>query len=445
MKVIIIGGIAAGMSVAAKARRTNRDAEIIVIEKEDYVSFGACGLPYYLGEQFTDPNNMFARTPEQIRESGITLLTKHEVLHADFDAKTLSVKNLETGTCQDMAYDRLMIATGASPIVPPIDGIRADNMYTLTRLAETEKLKTALPTYQRIGIIGGGFIGVEVADQLAHLGKEIHLFEQDPHVLNKVFDDDILEKIEAGMSEDGVTLHLGEGVAHVTNVAGNITEIVTKAGTYPVDAVIVAVGFRPNTAIFTDDKLKKLPNGAIVIDKFGRTSIADVFSGGDCASVPYVGIGDVYVPLATSANKLGRLIGTNIVSDEADFEAYPGTLRSSQIKAGKYEAGATGMTEKQAKERGINAKSVLVMTNNHSNYYPDQSKIAIKLVYEADTYKLIGAQVFGKDSAVLRMTGLTTAIYAGLTTKELGFIDYAYAPPFASTWEALNVAGNAAK
>jgi len=445
MKIIIIGGVAAGMSAAAKARRVNKDAEITVIEKEDYVSFGACGLPYYLGGQFDDPNYMFARTPEQIRNSGIELYLKHEVTSVDFAAHTVSVKNLTTEQTYDMDYDRLMIATGAVPIVPPIEGLGADNMYTITRLAETERLKQALPDYQRIAVIGGGFIGLEVADQLAAQGKEVHIFEREEHVMSRVFDDDILDKMEAAIRDERISLHLSEGLEDVTNVGGTITELKTNLDTYPFDAVVVSIGFRPNTKLFDDPALKKLDNGAIIIDKYGRTSIPDVFSAGDCASVPDNLFGDSYLPFATSANKIGRIIGINIVSDEKDYEAYIGTLGSSQLKVGKYEAGSTGVSENQAKALKLNYKSVIVETKNHTNYYPGQSTLTIKLVYEQDTFKLLGAQVFGQDGAVLRLLGLTTAVYAGLTTKELGFIDYGYAPPFASTWEALNVAGNAAK
>jgi NADPH-dependent 2,4-dienoyl-CoA reductase/sulfur reductase-like enzyme len=433
------------MSVAAKARRVNKDADIIVIEKEDYVSFGACGLPYYLGGQFDDPANMFARTPEQIRAAGIELYLKHEVTNVDFDEQIIRVTNLTSGQSYEMDYDRLMIATGALPIVPPIAGLGADNMYTITRLAETERLKQALPEYQRIAVIGGGFIGLEVADQLAALGKEVHIFEREEHVMSRVFDDDILEKVESAIIEERIKLHLSEGLESVTNENGKITELRTNRETYAFDALVVSIGFKPNTQLFADTALKKIENGAIIIDKYGRTSVPNVFSAGDCASVPDELLGDMYLPFATSANKIGRLIGINIVSDEKDYEAYPGSLRSSELKLGRYEAGGTGLSEKQAKALDLSYKSVVVETNNHTSYYPGQSKVTIKLVYEQDTYKLLGAQVFGQDGAVLRLLGLTTAIYAGLSTKELGFIDYAYAPPFASTWEALNVAGNAAK
>lgn len=445
MEVVIIGGIAAGMSVAAKASRMNKEAKITLIEKENFISFGACGLPYYLGEQFTDPNNMFARTPEQMEGSGINLLLQHEVVSVDFANKTVHIHNLKDDVKLEKKYDRLMIATGATPIMPEVAGIRAENVYAFTKLAYVDKLKANLDNYKSIVVVGGGFIGIEVAEQLAHLGKEVHLIQKDNHLINGPFDPEFSDMIKDALLAKGIHIHTGETFESFEGTDAQITGVKTDKQTIVADAVVMSIGFRPNTGVFTDENLKKLPNGAILIDKYGRTSIEDVFSAGDCATVPHRQLGDVWLPLATSANKLGRLIGTNIVVDADRFEGYIGTLGSSAIKAGDYEAGSTGLTEKAAAALGINFKTTTVQTNNHTDYWPGQTKITIKLVYVADTKVLIGAQVFGLSDAVLRMTGLTTAIHAGLTTDEIGFIDYSYAPPFGSTWEALNVAANTAK
>lgn len=445
MEVIIIGGIAAGMSVAAKASRTNRDAKITVIEKENFISFGACGLPYYIGDQFTDANEMFARTPAQMEGSGIDLLLEHEVVAIDFANKTVQVKNLKTNEIFDKKYDKLMISTGATPIVPPIDGLNSDNVYTITKLDSTDKLKANLPSYNHVAVIGGGFIGVEVAEQIAHLGKKVTLIEGQETLMPNVFDAEISEKIKEALVEKGIEVLTNEMVTGL-KINGNEVDILnTTNNELEVDAVIVAVGFKPATNFITDAKLEKLANGAIVIDEYGRTSIPDVFAAGDCATVYHRQLGNIYLPLATTANKLGRLIGINIVSDEANYEAFIGTLGSCAVKAGDFEAGRTGLTENVAKEQGLNYATTTVQTNNHTSYWPGQSKITIKLVYDKDTKVILGAQVFGKSDAVLRLTGLTTAIHAGLTTKEIGFIDYAYAPPFASTWEAINVVANTAK
>lgn len=446
MEIVVIGGIAAGMSVASKARRTDPNAVITVFEKEEYVSFGACGLPYFVGEEFEDSNEMFARTPQQIRNSGIQLFTKHQVQSVDVANKVVKGINLENDETFVKSYDRLMIATGAVPVVPPVAGTEADNVYTLTKLRDAESLKRHLSDYRRIAVIGGGFIGLEIADQLAKLGKEVTIIEGAERIMNRAVDAELSEKIQAAIEEAGVSVHLNEMLTGMQMDSQNqVTNVLTTTKNIEADAVILSIGFKPNTSFLKDVGLEMLPNGAILIDSYGQTSIQDVYSAGDCATIYHRQLGNVYLPLATGANKMGRLIGTNIVSDKEDQLAYSGSLGSSSIKVGDYEAGGTGLTEEQAKMLDMDYKTVFVETTNHSNYYPDQEPLFIKLIYAADTKILLGAQVFGKSQAVLRLTGLTTAIHAGLTTSDLGFIDYAYAPPFASTWEAINVAANVAK
>ncbi|MBM7709121.1 CoA-disulfide reductase [Enterococcus lemanii] len=444
MEIVIVGGIAAGMSVAAKAVRTNKEAVVTVIEKEKFVSFGACGLPYYLGNQFDDQNEMFARTPEQMRKTGINILLEHEVTAVDFATKTVTMTDLTTGETKSKVYDRLMLATGAQPIVPPIPGIDASNVYTITKPGPVAELKARLPEFQNVVVIGGGFIGVEVADQLAIQGKKVHLIEADTAIMGGPFDPEFSAKLQTAVEAEGVVIHLEERAQTFVTTDGVVTSVKTDKGEYPADVVIVAVGFRPNTG-FLKGQLEMLGNGAIVIDAYGRTSVEDVFAAGDCATVPHRLAGNVYLPLATVANKMGRIIGTNIAVAKEEMEAFAGALGSSAIKAGEYEAASTGLTEKQAQNLGLDYKTTCIETNNHSNYYTVQEKIMIKLVYDAKTHVLYGAQLFGKNETVLRATGLTTAIHAGMTTKELGFVDYAYAPPFASTWEAINVAANTAK
>lgn len=444
MEILIIGGIAAGMSVAAKASRTNKEARVTVVEMEDYISFGACGLPYYIGEQFNDENTMYARTPKQMEEAGVNLLLKHKALSVDFKNKTVEIENLNNGETINRSYDRLMIATGATAKVPPIDGVNAENVYTITKPYIVNKLKENLDQYKNIVIVGGGFIGVEVAEQLAQLNKKVDLIQSSDKLMNNPFDPEFSDKIEMALKDSGVGVHKSERAQEFIIEKDQVIHVKTNKNSYKADAVILAVGFKPKTE-FLSGQLDCLDNGALIINKYGETSIKNVFSAGDCASVPHKLAGDQYIPLATYANKLGRIIGINIVSEEKDWHSFNGALGSSAIKVGNYEAVVTGLTEKQALNLGYNIKTTLIETSNHNDYYPNKEKITIKLVYDAENFVLYGAQMFGKQDVVLRATGLTTAIHAGLTTKEIGFIDYAYSPPFASTWEALNVAANTAK
>lgn len=444
MEILVIGGIAAGMSVAAKALRTNKDASITVVEMENYISFGACGLPYYVGKQFEDESKLYARTPEQMREAGLNILLKHEAKAVDFENKKVTLLNLDTNETIEHKYDRLMIATGASATKPPIVGVNSYNVYTITKPYTVKKLMKNLDNYHNIVVVGGGYIGVEVSEQLALLNKNVRLVQSRETVMNEPFDREFSEKIKMALEDIDVTVNTGERAQEFVVESNIVTAVKTKENTYVADAVVLAVGFIPNTQ-FLNGQLNELDNGAIIIDKYGQTSIKDVFAAGDCATVPHRLAGDRYIPLATYANKLGRLIGTNIVSNKKDWLAFNGALGTSAIKAGHYEAVVTGLTEKDAIELGYNIKTTLIETNNHADYYPNLEKIMIKLVYDAESFVLYGAQMFGKNETVLRATGLTTAIHAGLTTKEIGFIDYAYSPPFASTWEAINIAANTAK
>ncbi|UJF15587.1 CoA-disulfide reductase [Jeotgalibaca sp. MA1X17-3] len=445
MEIVIIGGIAAGMGAAAKAARENPEANITVIEKEEYVSFGACGLPYYLGGQFEDENFMFARTVQQMEKTGIDIKIGHEATKIDYDKKVVTYENVQTKEEQFISYDRLMIASGASAIIPKIEGVDAKNVYTFTRLKAVQEIKDHLDDYQNITVIGGGFIGVEVSDQLAQLGKKVTMIEGLDRLMSTQFDPEFSEKIKTAVEEEGVEILLDQFVKELVVTDGIVTQVKTDEKTIDTDLVILAIGYSPNTAFAKDERLNMLKNGAIVIDPSGETSIPDVFSAGDCASSMHRQLGDIYLPLATMASKIGRIVGVNIVSENKKTLEFIGSLGTGAVKAGNYEAGRTGMNEAEAEKLGIEYKTTLISTPSYTNYWPNPTSIDMKLIYEVGTKKLLGAQVFGEKDAVLRMTALTTAIHAGLSTDEIGFIDYAYAPPFATTWEPLNIAANTAK
>ena len=444
MKVIIIGGIAAGMSAAAKLRRLDPQAEVIVYEKAPYISFGACGLPYYVGGFFEDENQMFARTPEAAEKSGICIKVEHEVLKVIPESKMVEVKNLKEGTIFTEHYDKLMIATGASAVIPPIKNLNIGNVHTLRSMADGNLLKEKMsqPEIKKIGIIGAGFIGIEVVEAAKKLGKEISLFQLEDRVLKEVFDKEITDIIEEELRREEVNLYLNSKVVALKGEQ-NVTHIVTEQDEVEVDLVVLATGVRPNTALLESADLEKLPNGAIVVDHYGRTSIKDIYAAGDCATVPHLlKETPAYMPLATSANKLGRIIGENLGGKEIRFE---GTLGSSCLKALHLEAGRTGLSEQEALQMGLDYKTVWITDKNHTDYYPGQEDLSVKLIYDAKTKVILGGQVIGKTDAVQRTNVLGAAIYAKLTTSQLGMLDLCYAPPFSRTWDALNIAGNVAK
>ena len=439
MRVIIVGAVAAGMSAAAKLKRMQPEYDVVVYEKTDVVSFGACGLPYFVGGFFDDANNMIARSPEKFRETGINLNVFHEVVKVDTTAKKITVRNLETNTEFEDSYDKLMIATGASSIIPPIKNVKLDNVSTLKTMEDGIKVKELLnkEENQKIAIIGAGFIGIEAVEAAKHLGKEVRVFQSEGRVLAQVFDKEITDVLEEEIKKHNVDLRLEELVSEL------VEKIITNKGEYEADVVIIATGVRPNTAFLKDTSIEMLPNGAIIVDEFGRTSVEDIYAAGDCATIQNIVTGqDSYVPLATGANKLGRIVGENLAGANNSFQ---GSLGSSCIKVMDMEAASTGMTESQAQNLGINYKAKFISDFNQTNYYPGRDKIYVKLVYDADTKIILGGQVAGFKDSVQRCNVIAAAIFGKLTTNQLGMLDLCYAPPFARTWDVLNVAGNVCK
>lgn len=444
MKIVIIGGIAAGMSAAAKYKRLCPNDEVIVYEKGDIVSFGACGLPYYVGGFFEDSNEMIARTPEKFKESGIDIFTKHEVLEVDFDAKSLKIKNLEKNEEFTESYDKLMIATGARAIIPPIKNVNLENVITLKSMEDGNKIRALLsnPEIKNVTIIGAGFIGLEAVEAAKKKGKEVTVVQLQDRVLAEVFDKEVTDLLEEEIRSHGVNLLLNETVLELSG-DNKASKVITNKGEFDTDMVILATGVRPNTEFITDERMKKLRNGAIVVDKFGRTSIEDVYSAGDCATINnYVSEKEAYVPLATGANKLGRIVGENLAGQN---NAFQGTLASSCIKVMNMEAARTGLSEKEVKDLGFDYKTKFITDMNQTSYYPGRKKIYVKLIYDAHSKVILGGQVAGYKDVVQRCNVLAACIFGKMTTEQLGMLDLCYAPPFARTWDVLNVAGNVSK
>ncbi|MBP3917282.1 CoA-disulfide reductase [Clostridium sp.] len=444
MKVIIIGGVAAGMSAAAKFKRLSPKDDVVVYEKGDIVSFGACGLPYYVGGFFEDSREMIARTPEQFRESGVEIHTKHEVIDVDFPGKKLKVKNLTTGEILEESYDKLMIASGARAIIPPIKNINLENVVTLKSMDDGNKLRELMASeeYKKVAIIGAGFIGLEAVEAAKNRGKEVTVVQLQDRVLQEVFDKDITDILEAEIREHDVNLLLGETVLELIG-DGKVSKVRTDKREFEADIVILATGVKPNTDFLKSDEIKMLRNGAIVIDSYGRTSVEDVYSAGDCATINNLITGkEAYVPLATGANKLGRIVGENLAGQNNSFQ---GSMASSCIKVMNMEAARTGLSEKEVLDLGFNYKTKFITDMNQTSYYPGRERIYVKLIYDAHTKVIYGGQVAGYKDAVQRCNVLAACIYAKMTTDQLGMLDLCYSPPFSRTWDVLNVAGNVAK
>ena len=446
-KIIVIGGVAAGMSAASKAKRTDKSLDITVYEMTDAISWGACGLPYYVGDFYPDASLMVARTYEEFQKEGINVKIKHKVENIDFKNKKVFVRNLNENKVFEDNYDELVIATGASSTSPKdIKNLDSEGVYNLKTFNEGLDVKREMlkKENENIIIIGAGYIGIEIAEAALKLGKNVRIFQHSARILNKTFDEEITDLLENHIREhEKISLHLNESPLEVKTFENKVIGLKTDKKEYKANLIIVATGVRPNTEFLKDTGIELFKNGAIIIDRFGRTNIPDVYAAGDCATVYHSVLEkNVYIALATTANKLGRLIGENLTGANKKFI---GTLGSAGIKVLEFEAARTGITEQEAKDNNINYKTVFVDGEDHAGYYPGGEDVYIKLIYNTDTKVLLGAQVAGKKGAALRANTLAVAIQNKMTVTELANMDFLYAPPFATTWDIMNVAGNVAK
>ena len=444
MNYLILGANAAGLSAAVRIVKLDPSATITVLEKTDVVSFGGCGIPYYVGGEFDEIERMTARPLHEFSKLGIDIRVFHTAVGLDVASKKVTALDSQTGQSVSLAYDKLLITVGASPAIPPIPGLGVKNVHTMHSKADAITLLNLLPSIERVVIIGAGFIGLEAAEAFKHQGKQVTLIEYADRVLARTFDEETTRLLEQELRRNDVQLQLSEQVIALQSRDGTVTSVETNKGNYPADLVLVAAGFKPNTAFLRETGLHLSREGAIVIDDQCRTNLPDIYAAGDCATVPHKVSGDVYIPLATSANKLGRIAG-EVMGGKAS--RFIGTLGSSGIRVFDLEAGRTGITEAEAVRRSLDYSTVVIKDKNRTDYLPNQSEMWVKLIYDKQSRKLLGGQLCGRylGGAVHRVDALAVAIYSGLTVDELGFMDFVYAPPFARTWDVLNIAGNVAK
>lgn len=443
MKLLVIGGVAASMSAASKLRRMDDQAEITVYEKGRFLSYGACGLPYYISGENDDYRKMIARTQEQFSERNIKTHLQHEVLKVDTNKKEITVKDLTSGEIFSDRYDKLMIGTGTFPIMPPFPGAGLENVHVLKTMEDGMALKeiSGKSEVKDVVIVGGGYIGIEVVEAMKTLGKNVRVIEMGERILAP-FDKEITDIAEKEIRDHGVELNLGEKVeSFIGN--GKVESVKTHKGTYKADLVLVAVGVKPATKFLGGSGIELAENGAIIIDREMRTNVEGVYAAGDCAQVYHRLLEENdYIPLGTNANKCGRLAGANIAGSH---EKYVGTLGSAAIKIFDMELGRTGLSEEDAKKLGLAYTTEFVKAADHPGYYPNQTPIWIKLICEKGTNRILGAHAIGNKGVVLRIDVFAVAIHNKMTAEELGMVDLCYAPPFAGVWDAVHIASNAAK
>ena len=443
MKAIVLGGVAAGMSAASKLKREQPNAEIVVYERGNFLSYGACGLPYYIGGFNPDADKLIARTREQYDQMGIRTYLRHEVLRVDTTAKRVEIKNHDTGAVFWDDFDSLMIAVGCQSVMPKVEGADLPSVFYVKTMEDGllfEKI-AHLQGVNDVAIVGGGYIGVEMAEAMLHLGKRVTLIEAADRLLTP-FETEFSEMAVQELERNGVILRLKERVTAFTE-AQDHRVVHTDLGEYRADIILVAIGVVPATGFLKDTGLAMVRNGALIVDREQRTNIPDVFSAGDCAVCWHrVAQENYFLPLGTVANKCGRIAGANMAGGHEQFD---GAMGTAAIKVCELEMARTGLSEADAKRKGLDYSVKLITANDHPAYYPNPTKLTIKLLYEKHTLRLLGANIAGAKNAVLRGDIFATAIHAGMTTAELGMVDLAYAPPFATVWDAVHIAANAAK
>ena len=441
MKIVIIGGVAGGATAAARIRRRNEHAEIIVFEKSGYISYANCGLPYYIGDVITDPEELTLQTPESFfRRFRIHMKIHHEVVSIHPDRKTVSVKNLETGEAFEESYDKLILSPGAKPAQPRLPGVGMDQLFTLRTVEDTFRIKEYITKNHPKSVVlaGGGFIGLELAENLRELGMEVTIVQR-PRQLMTPFDPDMASMIHSEMRRHGIKLLLGYTVEGFREKDHEAEVLLKDNPSLRADMVILAIGVTPDTALAKEAGLELGIKGSIVVNDRMETSVPDIYAAGDAVQVKHYVTGeDTLLSLAGPANKQGRIIADHICGDDS---RYPGSQGSSVIKVFDMTAATTGINETNARRAGLQVDTVTLSPMSHAGYYPGGKVMTMKVVFEKATCRLLGAQIIGYEGVDKRIDVLATAIHAGMKATQLKDLDLAYAPPYSSAKDPVSMAG----
>lgn len=445
-KVVIIGGTAAGLSAASKAKRVNPHLDIKVFEKSGYISYGACGLPYFVGGIIDEPERLISLTVEQMREKrGIPTYIHHEVIKINRKEKNVLVKNLDDGSISEHSYDKLVIATGAKPVKPAIDGIDSKGVHYLRTVEDGIRLKhTVLETKEdsKAVIAGGGFIGLETAEEIAGTGTKVTLIESSRRLL-PFLEESFSQQILSTLKENGVHVLLGETLERIESADGYAAAAVTDKGTrLETDLILISAGVEPNTNIAKEAGIELGIREAIRVTDYMETSDPSIWACGDCAEAKNIITGKpVYIPLGTTANKQGKIAGDNLAGNR---EPFAGVLGSVVTKVFDQYIACTGLTGEQAEEEGYEVESVSITKADKASYYPGAGENRIRLLFDQSTGKLLGAQAIGSESVAGRINVLAAAITAGMTVEEVNQLDLVYAPPVAPVYDPILIAASQA-
>ena len=441
MKVVIVGGVAGGATAAARIRRLDEKAQIVVFERSGYISYANCGLPYYIGDVITDAEELTLQSPESFYSRfRVDMRVHHEVTEIHPEKKTVSVMNLKTGEEFEESYDKLILSPGAKPTQPRFFGADLDKVFTLRTVEDTLRIKNYInENHPKSAVLaGGGFIGLELAENLRELGMDVTVVECAKQLMSP-FDSDMAAFIHNEMRKHDVKLVLGRAVEGFVEKDGGVKVLLKDDAPFYADMVVLAIGVTPDTALAKEAGLELGIKGAIVVNDRMETSVPDIYAAGDAVQVKNSVTGDdALISLAGPANKQGRIIADNICGLDS---RYKGSQGSSVIKVFDMTAALTGINERTAKTAGLSADTVILSPMSHAGYYPGGKVMTVKVVFEKGTYRLLGAQIVGYDGVDKRIDVLATAIRAGLKATDLKDLDLAYAPPYSSAKDPVNMAG----
>ena len=441
MKVVIVGGVAGGATAAARIRRLDEQAEIVVFERSGYVSYANCGLPYYIGGVIEDPEALTLQTPESFfSRFRVTMKVHHEVTAIHSERKAVSVKNLETGELFEESYDKLLLSPGAKPTQPRLPGLGSEKIFTLRTVEDTFRIKEYIQEKQPKSAVlaGGGFISLELAENLRELGMDVTIVQRPKQLMNP-FDADMAAFIHGEVRKHGVKLALGHTVEGFEEKELGVDVLLKDEAPLHTDMVVLAIGVSPDTGLAKDAGLELGIKGSILVNDRMETSVPDIYAVGDAVQVKHYVTGqDALIALAGPANKQGRIAADNICGGDS---RYSGSQGSSVVKVFDLTAAATGVNETNAGKAGLSVDSVVLSPMSHAGYYPGGKVMTMKVVFEKETYRLLGAQIVGYEGVDKRIDVLATAIRAGLKATQLKELELAYAPPYSSAKDPVNMAG----
>ncbi len=441
--IMVAGGVAAGMSAASQAKRVNPQLHVVVFERGPYISYGACGMPYYLSGDIPDPMRLIALTPEEAHQKrGISVYTQHEVLDVDPDAHTALVRDLLSNREILVEWEKFILATGARAWTPPVKGMDLPGVFVLRTLSHALEFQQFLNSQRprRAVILGGGPVGCEMAEALKKRGLDVVVVEFLEEIMNTI-DADMGALVHEELRRNGVGVRTHRRVERVERTRDGLHVIIGEE-VVNCDMILVATGVKPNTELLTKKGVAEGPAGSVDVDEYMCTSFEHVFACGDCADALDLVTGKkVYVPLGTTANKQGRVAGAVAAGVEVSF---PGIVQTAAVKVFDLEVARTGLSERQAREAGFDVDTVQVRSRSRAGYYPGGTPVHVKLIYEKNTGKLLGGQVISREGAAKRVDVIAAVLYFGGTVKDLYNLDLSYAPPFAPVYDPLILAARRA-